>query len=56
MDTITQYEKNKVESFKEDILQNLRITLRKYLTTNLPSASLNVKNWCKHLQLGTTNK
>ena len=32
------------------------ITLRKYLTVNLPSSNLNVKNWYKHRQLGTTNK
>ena len=32
------------------------ITLKKYLTVNLPSSNLNVKNWYKHRQLGTTNK
>ena len=52
MDTITQHEKIKVESFKD----NNGITLRKYLRANLPSSNLNVKNWYKHRQLGTTNK
>ena len=53
---MTQHEKIKVESFKENILQNLRNHIREIFTANLPSSNLNVKNWYKHRQLGTTNK
>ena len=52
---MTQYEKVKVERFEEHILQNLRNNISKYLTANLPSSNLNVRNWYKHRQLGTTD-
>ena len=32
------------------------ITLRKYLTVNLPSSNLNVTNWYNYCQLGTTHR
>ena len=51
---ITQYEKIKVENFKETFCKISVITLRKYLTANLPSSDLNVRNWYK--QLGTVHK
>ena len=56
IDITTQHEKIKVESFKENILQNLRNNIKEIFTANLPSSNLNVKNWHKHRQLGTTNK
>ena len=56
IDTMTQQERIKVESFKENIYKIHGITLRKYLTANLPSSDLNVKNWYKHCQLGTKKK
>ena len=52
---MTQYEKVKVESFEEHILQNLRNDISKYLTANLPFSNLNVRNWYKHRQLGATD-
>ena len=56
IDTKPQYVKIKVESFKKTFYKICEKTLRKYLTENLPSSNLNVRNWYKHRQLGTKNK
>ena len=53
---MTQYEKLKSKVLKETFYKIYGITLRKYLTTNLPSPNLNVRNWYKHRQLDTTKK
>ena len=53
---MTQYEKIRVKSFKEKVLQNLRNNIKEIFDSELPSPNLNVRNWYKHRQLGTTNK
>ena len=54
--TMTQYEKIKVESFTENILQNLRNNIYRLHLPNLPSSNLNMRNLYKQCQLSTTKK
>ena len=56
LDKITQYEKIKVESFKENILQNLRNNIKEIFDSEFTIFKSNVKNWYKHHQLGKANK
>ena len=53
---MTQYEKLNSKVLKRIFCKIYGITLRKYHKANLPCSNLNVKNWYKHRQLGTTNK
>ena len=50
---MTHNEKIKVESFKENILQNLRNNIKEIFDSEFQSSNLNVRNWYKHRQLGT---
>ena len=52
---MTQYEKLKLKVLKKTFYKICEITLMKYLTANLPSSNLNVRNWHKHSHLDTTN-
>ena len=53
---MTQYEKIKAKVLKKIFYKICQITLRKYLTVNLPFLNINVNNWYKQCQLSTANR